>query len=497
MEKSIEELQIIIPRWMGDFAVFSRECLGYKDMNSEHEQLCRFMQFGGNFKLILMPRYSFKSCICTEGYAIYKLLIDPNFRILIYSDSSTKAEGFLSGIKNHYEGKSSNSLFRDTWGDWIGEKWNDSQITIKDRIHFQKEPSIDTAGIETSKVGMHYDLIIFDDIVSDINVTTKAQMDKTYDCYKKALALLKPGGEVVVVGTRWHFGDAYGRMIDSGKFKVFKRKAENNGVYPFESIGLNRVFLDEQKKEMGSFVWSCIYQNSPVDDETAMFKYKDFSFYGEVDHKELFITATVDPAGVGEDFTAITVAGMDADRNIYILDIVNAHLKPNQIVEEVIRLSYKWKYSILGVETNFFRGMLEKEIRLASDHERKNKAFKLFSLIEIQAKSGTPKEVRIQALQPYHERGSLKFPGDKVETLPKNFYELAYQMLQYPKAQHDDILDSLAYHLKISHPGGTVKTKQVPVFSVAGLELAQYKEYQARNRFIPKKYQKRFHFSFN
>ena len=492
-----QNLQVLIPRWMGNFHTFSLECMGFKDMNTDHERLCKFMQFGGNFKLILMPRYSFKSCICTEGYAIYKLLIDPNFRVLIYSDSSTKAEGFLTGIKNHYEGKSSNSRFREIFQDWIGDKWNDAQITIKERVHFQKEPSIDTAGIETSKVGMHYDLIIFDDIVSDINTTTKDQMEKVYDCYKKALALLKPGGEVVVVGTRWHFGDAYGKMIDSGKFKVFKRKAEDNGVYPFESIGLNRVFLDEQKKEMGSFVWSCIYQNTPVDDESAMFKYKDFTFYGEVDSKELFITATVDPAGEGEDFTAITVVGMDSNRDIYILDVVNAHLKPNQIVEEVIRLSYKWKYSILGVETNFFRGMLEKEIRLAVDQERKNKHFKLFSLVEIQAKSGMPKQVRIQAMQPYHERGAIKFPGNKVESLSKHFYELAFQMLQFPKAQHDDILDSLAYQLQLIRPGGTVKKKGVPEFSVAGLELTQYKEHQMRNRFLPRKYQKRFQMSFN
>ncbi len=491
------ELEKTIPRWMADYSIYARECLGHIDMNQEHDDLCKFLQFGGNFLLVLMPRYSFKSCIVTQGFSTHALLIDPDTRILIYSDSSTKAEGFLTGIKNHYEGKATRSKYRDVFGDWVGDQWNNSQITVKPRENYSVEPSVDTAGIETSKVGMHYDIIIFDDIVSDLNITTKAQMDKVYDCYKKALALLKPGGKVVVVGTRWHFGDAYGRMIDSGKFKVFKRKAEDNGIYPFANVGLNAQFLEDQKKEMGSFVWSCLYQNEPVDDEQAMFKHKDFSFYKDIDVKDLFITATLDPAGEGEDFTAFTVVGMDEKRDIYLLDVVNAHLKPNEIVAETIRLSYKWKYSILGVETNFFRGMLEKEIRLATEAERTNPSFKLFSLVEIQAKKGAPKEVRIQALQPYHERGAIKFPGTKVEDLTKNFYELAYQMIQFPKSQHDDILDALAYQLQISRPGGRVKTTKFPEYSPGWLEMRDYENHLQMNKFIPRAYRKKYELSFN
>ena len=97
------------------------------------------------------------------------------------------------------------------------DKWNESQINVSIRKEAHVEPSVDTGGIETSKVGMHYDLIFFDDIVSDVNVTTKAQMDKVHECYKKSLSLLKPGGDIIVTGTRWHFNDAYGRIIDDNK----------------------------------------------------------------------------------------------------------------------------------------------------------------------------------------------------------------------------------------------------------------------------------------
>jgi len=210
-----------------NFIFFCEEVLGYKEceeykdyknLTEDHKELCRILQSETfQSKMILMPRFSFKSGIVTVGYSLWRLIRDPNLRILIYSDSVQKAQGFLQGIKNHVEGKAPNSKFRDYFPRWETDahkgKWNESQIVLRTRKVSHKEPNVDTGGIESSKIGMHYDLIIFDDIVSDQNTTTKMQMDKIHDCYKKSLSLLKPGGDVVMVGTRWHFGDPYGRII--------------------------------------------------------------------------------------------------------------------------------------------------------------------------------------------------------------------------------------------------------------------------------------------
>mgnify|MGYP001615049899 FL=1 len=61
--------------------------------------------------------------------------------------------------------------------------WNQSAIVVSVRKHASVEPSIDTAGVETSKVGKHYSRIKFDDLVSDKNVTTKELMDKVASVY--------------------------------------------------------------------------------------------------------------------------------------------------------------------------------------------------------------------------------------------------------------------------------------------------------------------------
>ena len=497
-----------IPRFAASFDIFCKECLGfsrkdnlgYKDLTPQHNELIKFLQFDEHkFKLILMPRFTFKSCLITQGYSLWRLVRDPNMRILIYSDSAAKAEGFLKGIKNHILGDAANSSFREYFPLWETNpkdgKWNESEIIVRPRDFSHVEPTMDTGGIETSKVGKHYDLIIFDDIVSDLNITTKAQMDKVYDCYKKSLSLLKPGGDVIIVGTRWAFGDAYGRIIheNKGNFGVFIKQAVVGNDYLFESIGLTKEFLENQKREQGTYIWSCLYQNSPVPDEEMLFKKDQFSFYGSprIDTSRMFITATVDPAGEGEDFTGITVCGTDNKLNIYILDCVNAKLKLNEIVDEIIRLNYKWGFVKLGVETNFYRGALEKEIYLERDKHCMKDNFTQFSteIFMASAKKGEGKFSRISSLQPFHERGALLFPGESVEGQSGAFGELAYQMIQYTQNHHpihDDVLDALAYQIKLIKPGGVVERAKPPVGSLARMELDEYDKMQRMNRHVPR-----------
>src|SRR3990167_2683544 len=70
---------------------FCREVLGYKDMNAEHEALCEYLQHDpARVKLMLMPRYTFKSSIITIGHTLWLLLVDPNEKVLLYSDSTEK-----------------------------------------------------------------------------------------------------------------------------------------------------------------------------------------------------------------------------------------------------------------------------------------------------------------------------------------------------------------------------------------------------------------------
>jgi predicted phage terminase large subunit-like protein len=231
--------------------------------------------------------------------------------------------------------------------------------------------------------------------------------------------------------------------------------------------------------------------NEPTDPETRVFKTNHFSFYGSILPDDLYITATCDPAGEGEDFTAITVVGTDNNMDMHILEIVNQNkMPPSDIVEKLITHHYKYKFRMLGLEKNFYRGMLRKalEQRIAEER-RENPTFRLFGIHEFNpsGRKGEGKYNRIMALQPYHERGVLKFPGNKVELLQKPFSDLAYQMIQFPHSAHDDILDSLAYHLPLVHRGGVVKKQGPPRMTPAWLERRGLDEEVKLRKRVPRR----------
>ena len=493
----------VAERGRQDFAFFCREILGYKDMAAEHEELCWFIQHHpALFKLILMPRYTFKSCLATTAYSLWLLANNPSLRILIYSSSSTLAQTFLVDIKNHILHLNQQSLFRAVYGDWeVDPKrgvWNQSAIVVKPRIVAHAEPSIDTSGIETSRVGAHYDVIIFDDLVVKENVTTKDLMDKVYDCYKTALSLLKPQGQVMMIGTRWHFGDMYGRLLAEDRTSVASPGGKRLATYirdgevsptgtpfPFASIGLTKDFLLQQKELQGSYIYSCLYRNEPTDPETAVFKTQDFAFYDPTQRlkdawvQSLFITCCVDPAisqATDADQTAITVVGTDADWNLYLLDAEAGRMLPDDILETIFNLATRWRFQVLGIETTAYQKMLAQELHRRRWQQRQQSGtWQNFRIEEFSGISTRSKEQRIQGLQPYHEGHRLKFPGTSVETLEGVWSTLAYQLIQFPHSAKDDLMDSLAYHIFIARTGSLAQPTQViPWNSPAGLERAAY-----------------------
>lgn len=739
-------------KWRKDFWSFVTECLGHrknaelgwKDLVQEHKDLCDFLQHDKHkFKLILMPRYSLKSCIANAGCNLWDLVKNENKKILIYSDSAGKAEGFLSDIKNHIEGKAGNSVFRDYYPDWETDShkgtWNQSQIDVSVRKAHSKEPSIDTGGIESSKVGLHYHKIVFDDIVSDLNVTTKAQMDKVWDCYRKSLSLLEPGGEVVVIGTRWNFGDAYGRILEEARgndeWGIFVKKAvTEDGRYPFKGIGLDKKFLAAQKVRQGSYFFSCnpagtpilmgdwtykdieninigdsvvgwkdkegkynkpkltkskvlfkgcreadvvkvifkngniirctadhkwwsnkqfkakktattkkynywpaevgkriaylnwmtcsdnsmdlkwlagifdgegstdgqniklyqdsaynyevcaeierilrkygfdygknkdafwikggirerhrfllltnpvrkkkiintlwksdfvqrldeverivpdgrelvysfqtetgnyvawgycskncLYQNDPVDDSTALFRAKDFAFYKTVDLKNLYITCACDPAGSGEDYTAFTVVGTDKEMRMYVLYARAMQYKPHQIINEIVRLSYAYKFTRFGIEVNTFNGMLETELKQVLAEERKNPKFNSFGIETMRSTVGKGKHARILSLQPIHERGDLLFEGETFERLRGDMATLGDQMVRYTHSHrplHDDLVDSLSYHVQLARRGEGDEKEGLKENSIAAIIEQERQRMNFDERRLPRKYRK-------
>lgn len=164
-------------------------------------------------KLIVMPRGSFKSSLGVVAYSMWRLIRNPNERIMIDSEVYTNSKNFIREIKAHFQSKK----FIDVFGDWVGPQWSEGEITVSTRTKVLKEASITASGIGAVKVGQHYGTIIMDDLNSGNNSETVEMRQKVIRHYQMNTAILEPDGIMVVIGTRYAVDDCIGFILDTEK----------------------------------------------------------------------------------------------------------------------------------------------------------------------------------------------------------------------------------------------------------------------------------------
>lgn len=163
-------------------------------------------------KLIVQPRGSFKSSVASIAYPIWRLINNPELRILIDSELYQNSKNFLREIKGHLESPKMITLF----GEFKGEKdWTEKTITISQRTKNIKEASITCSGIGAEKTGQHYDIVIMDDLSSPKNSQTEEQRNKVKDHIRYMQSILEPNGTLVMVGTRYHAQDSIGFILET------------------------------------------------------------------------------------------------------------------------------------------------------------------------------------------------------------------------------------------------------------------------------------------
>ena len=409
---------------------------------------------GNTNLLILMPRGTFKSSVITIGFALQNILHDPNIRILIDSETFSKSKAFLAEIKGHLESNEEyREIFKTVHGMYPdqGKKkdmlWSDSQLNLACRNKPRKEPTFSCAGIDVTKNGMHYDLIIFDDLHSENNVTNKEQIDKVKDHWRLSYSLLDPSCPQIVIGTRWHFDDLYQMILDEQRedFNIIIRKAIKDDGTAFFPERLPLPILKSIKEKQGSAHFSKQYQNEPIDDETATFKHRDFhrKKWSEVKDIPINWGIAIDPSEKGEysDFAALVVGGMDYQRNLYIRHITRAKMTYSEIINECFKLYTEFLPRQMVIETVFQQKTIMHE--MINEQKRRGTWLPLHEI----TKRDKSKEERIKALAPFYEFGHI-FHVAECPSLD----EYEYELLKFPYGKHDDIIDAAATLLEFLSP---------------------------------------------
>ena len=335
-----------------------------------------------------------------------------------------------------------------------------------DGSYQSKEATVTAYGLGGSLVSQHYDVIIIDDPHNRENTNTKDQIDKVKQSYSDLLDLLEPGGQLIIIGTRWHDDDLYGLVlnksnIQSREFDIFIRQAitemkighEQGGHYKIESGNVlwpekyNLRALSALLNEKGLYDWSCQYQNQPVDDENAVFHKQWFHEYDPTDLKDRKLNkfTAIDPAiSLKEraDFTAIVTVGVDVLNKIYVLEVKRGHYTEEQMIDELFLTNERWHPMNICIETVAFQKTLQHYIM-----KEVKKRGRTLPLNEVLPETSESKEKRIRSLQPMYMRSDV-FHSVGVA----NIEYLEDELLRFPKGKNDDIIDSLAYAIRASFP---------------------------------------------
>jgi hypothetical protein len=453
-------------RALNDFFYFSKEVYGNADLTKCHAEMAEFAVGPGKRKIMLLPRGSLKSSLYTESYVLWRLCKNPNLRVLIDNEEFSRAKAFLKAIRDCIE---YNDTFRDIFGNLAAKKhtdlWTETKFNISTRTKRTKEANIECMGVDSTKTGMHYDLVVADDLVSDKNTRTDAQLKKVIEHYRLLLSLLDPGCELTIIGTRWHFADLYGYLLEGDRRREEKgerprwrkliRGATNKETGKlFWPERLSRDFLKEQREEQGIYMYSCQYQNDPTGGEDAIFKKEWLRFETELPEVPMECSIVLDPSlgkSKESDYSAISTRFIDPYGNRYLWRIMRGRWNPTKTLQMLVyaRQWVKDRYKLeprVGMETVAFQWVLAHNMR---EMQRAGKIPR-FRIYELTRTTATTKHLQIERLVPLFEQGLIRLRGKSLERCSSGAKLFIQEYLQFPYGKHDDILDTVAYHEELA-----------------------------------------------
>lgn len=428
------------------------------------EKIIEGLDHTKNLLLLLLPRGTFKSSVVTIGETLQFLLNEPNGRVLIDSETFSKAKTFLAEIKGHLE---DNYKFREVFKAIHGVypddnkknssiRWTDTMVDLACRTRKTKEPSIMVSGIDKSINGMHYDLVIGDDLHSEKNVTNKEQILNVIEHYKLLFSLLDPGKPLIIIGTRWHMLDLYQHIIDNEQqdFNILQKSAYNPDGSLFFPEVLSELELDKIRRKQGSSIFSKQYLNQPVSDENATFKREQFEYMTWEQAKLIPINwyllcdpSYSDPRGTSiySDFAALGLVGMDYQRKLYIRYLKKSKMTYGDIINDLFRIYTADEFRDLEIKRVQLEVIGTKSLSFELANEMKRRSTYL-PLTEIRHQSKS-KEERVRALAPFYEAHNIIH----IKECPQlEEYEL--ELIQFPSGRYDDLADMVSSVLNIASP---------------------------------------------
>ena len=387
---------------------------------------CREVERDPDGYIDLWARFHYKSTIITFAGCIQEVLCNPEIKIAIFSVVKPIAQAFLAQIKGEFE---SNDRLKEIYHDVLYEnprgndpktgerpsKWGIARgITVK-RKGNPKEATVEAHGlIDGQPTSRHFDLHVYDDMVTQ-DYITEEMIKKTTERWEMADNLGSHRGvRKWMPGTRYHFADTYGVVIDRGSMKPRIHPATDNGKLDGTPVFLSEARWEQIKRDQRSTVSAQCLLN-PIAGNEATFNSTMLRPY-DVFPAVMNVYILVDPSkgnSQRSDRTAIAVIGIDQGGNKYLLDGYRHRMKLSDRFQYVTNLKAKWEKhpGVQHVKVGWERYGKDAEIEAIKDmQQRERNVFKIEEL-NTPRQGAHSKNDRIERLEPDFRLGRFLLSG--------------------------------------------------------------------------------------
>lgn len=413
-----------------------------------HKEILDLISDKNNRRIgIIAPRGHAKSTTVDMTYPLWAGCFEQEEFIVIISDTYTQAAEFINALKDEFE---NNPKIKWLFGNMKGDDWQDGEFVLSNGIKYAAKGS----GMKIRGIRHRHTrptLMIFDDIENDENIKSAEQRQKLYHWFTKAaIPALARGGRAVVIGTILHFDSLVNKVMKqqdifkSWQTRVFyaittEEDGTERALWPeHRSLEKLRAMRDDPSDQdfIGSITFAQEYQHKPFSEEDAIIQpdwIKECEPSQVPDkHTRLARVLTIDPAASERqtaDFTAMIVADLYTDGNVYIRAIRNQRTSPSVTADTVRELDEIYKPQVIGIEKGalglVFRDLLE-------------------GLPVIGLEPDKDKVRRLLAVSRFFEAGRVY----TVKNI-QNGQAFREQLIEFPKGTHDDMVDAAAYAVRL------------------------------------------------
>ena len=223
--------------------------------------------------LLNIPPNHAKSMTITVDYVTWMLCQNPNFRILIVSQTQRLAADFLYAIKQRL----THPMYEDlqaAYAAGVGfntksASWQATRVTFGDELResSEKDPNIEAVGIGGQIYGKRADMIIVDDAVTLSNANDFERQIKWLN--QDVRSRLNPTGKLIIVGTRVSAIDLYRELRNEDRYP--------GGIVPWTYLAMPALLQTDDDPAKWETLWP--YTDVPFDGQTEEDKHPVTGLY--------------------------------------------------------------------------------------------------------------------------------------------------------------------------------------------------------------------------